>query len=442
VRELNRYDNLLFNLCNEPWFYNQEKPGFASPASAAAKAWIQRASEWVRSEEANLPKKHLVSVDLMNQGSRLAPAELGGVFRDIDVFNVHYDANADIVRENPGLDRALAFNETGFNGTPDECYRTQGWRFLLSGGALYGNLDLSFTVGHEDGTAIPRFSTGTYDAGGSANLRRQLRILLDFMQVLPLGRMRPDNSVVVGGADSWCALASPAEAFAIWFPGDGPVEPLINLPAGEWTYEWVDILTGAITAQVASHSAWVAKVHGERHGGGVALRITRRAEGPVPGRRIAQEGSAGATVDPRPAAQANGPTEPGAGLDRALHAMQQEAAQRHIGGVAVVAYFQGREPNAWTSRMSAVGRYKDSPSAGQAGANLLAIAYAKASEMADTLKDSGNAGRPAMTGEVGWKGGVVSPWNGGYLIAAFSGGKSEDDVEVSRAGVAAATAGP
>jgi hypothetical protein len=199
----------------------------------------------------------------------------------------------------------------------------------------------------------------------------------------------------------------------------------------------VDILTGAVTTQAASHRTWVAKVRGERRGGGVALRITRSSPDATPGPRVAQEGSAG-LADPTSKA----PVDPGVGLDRALHAMREAAGQRHIGGVAVVAYFRGRTPDAWISRMSVVGRYKDAPSAGQAGANLLAIAYAKASEMADTLQDSGNAGRPTMTGEVGWKGGVVSVWNGGFLIAAFSGGKSEDDVEVSRAGIAAATAEP
>jgi hypothetical protein len=56
--------------------------------------------------------------------------------------------------------------------------------------------------------------------------------------------------------------------------------------------------------------------------------------------------------------------------------------------------------------------------------------------MADTLKDSGSQVRPPMTGEFGWQGGVIAHGEAGYLIAAFSGGKSEDDLEVSRAGLA------
>jgi len=122
--------------------------------------------------------------------------------------------------------------------------------------------------------------------------------------------------------------------------------------------------------------------------------------------------------------------------DAALAAMKQRAAELKIGGVAVVAYAQGDTIQGWTSKMAVVGRMKDAPSATEKGNNLLGIAYAKAAEMADTLENSGTAKRPPMTGEFGWQGGVVVRTKTGYAIVAFSGGKSEDDVEVSRAGLA------
>jgi len=116
--------------------------------------------------------------------------------------------------------------------------------------------------------------------------------------------------------------------------------------------------------------------------------------------------------------------------------MKQRAAELNIGGVAVVAYAPGYTIQAWTSRMAVVGRMKDPPSATSKGNNLLGIAYAKAAEMADTIQDSGTSNRPPMTGEFGWQGGVVAHGKTGYIIVAFSGGKSEDDVQVSRAGLA------
>ncbi len=120
----------------------------------------------------------------------------------------------------------------------------------------------------------------------------------------------------------------------------------------------------------------------------------------------------------------------------ALTDMRRRAQELGIGGVAVVAYFEGSPIDSWVSRMSVVGRYKDAPTSKDPGANLLAVVYSKAAEMADTLKDSGSEVRPTLTGEVGWPGGVIARGRHGYLIAAFSGGEDKDDLQVSRAGLA------
>jgi len=142
-----------------------------------------------------------------------------------------------------------------------------------------------------------------------------------------------------------------------------------------------------------------------------------------------------AKMDP---AFVNGPPQfnPFDGLaNSALMAMKKRADELGIGGVAVVAYFPGDKIQYWSSKMLVIGRMRDEPSDTNKGANLIGIAYAKAVEMADTLKNSGSQVRPPMTGELGWQGGVIVRGKNGYLIAAFSGGKSEDDVKVSTAGV-------
>jgi hypothetical protein len=119
----------------------------------------------------------------------------------------------------------------------------------------------------------------------------------------------------------------------------------------------------------------------------------------------------------------------------ALEAMKQRAAELKVSGVAVVSYAQGDSIQGWTSKMAVVGRMKDPQTATEKGNNLLGIAYAKSAEMADTLQNSGTAKRPPMTGEFGWQGGVMAKTKTGYAIVAFSGGKSEDDVQVSQAGL-------
>ena len=121
---------------------------------------------------------------------------------------------------------------------------------------------------------------------------------------------------------------------------------------------------------------------------------------------------------------------------RAIAAMRARAAQLNITGVAVVSYAPGDTVQGWLSKMAVVGRMKDAPTATTKGNNLIGIAYAKSAEMADTLQNSGTASRPPMTGEFGWQGGVTGQGKTGRIIVAFSGGKSEDDVQVSRAGLA------
>jgi len=122
--------------------------------------------------------------------------------------------------------------------------------------------------------------------------------------------------------------------------------------------------------------------------------------------------------------------------DKALQAMKRRAEELHIKGVAVVACSEGDTVQSWSSKMVVVGYLSSPPSKNDPnGANLLGIAYTKAAEMADTLKDSGSHVRPPKTGEYGWQGGVVTRGKTGVLIAAFSGGPSEDDVKVSKAGL-------
>jgi hypothetical protein len=119
----------------------------------------------------------------------------------------------------------------------------------------------------------------------------------------------------------------------------------------------------------------------------------------------------------------------------ALTAMKARADELHISGVAVVAFAEGDIVASWSSKMLVVGSMTKAPSPTDKGSNLLGIAYAKAAEMASTLRDSGSGVRAPFTGEFGWQGGVVAKGKTGTLIVAFSGGRSEDDVKVSRAGL-------
>jgi hypothetical protein len=115
--------------------------------------------------------------------------------------------------------------------------------------------------------------------------------------------------------------------------------------------------------------------------------------------------------------------------------MKKRAEELNIKGFALVAFAQGDTVNSWTSKMVVVGNLTTAPGPNSKGNNLLGIAYSKAAEMADTLKDSGSKIRPTMQGENGYQGGLVTKTKTRILIAAFSGGPSEDDLKVSHTGL-------
>ena len=124
-------------------------------------------------------------------------------------------------------------------------------------------------------------------------------------------------------------------------------------------------------------------------------------------------------------------------LESAAALMKQEAALVKIQGAAVVAYVENAESGEWRSAVRTVGNWVEAPKKeGARGANLVAIAYAKAAEALRTKKNSGASGAKPLVGENGWMGAAVEPFRGGYVIAAFSGGPSKIDLEVSKKGIA------
>ena len=115
--------------------------------------------------------------------------------------------------------------------------------------------------------------------------------------------------------------------------------------------------------------------------------------------------------------------------DKALSIIEQEAQKISIKGTAVIAFIPGEKTDRWTSKMKVIGFFTNDNS------NTLGVAYTKMAEMADTFKDSGSNSRKVLTGETGWQGGAVKKVEGGYILAAFSGAKGEEDYAVATAGL-------
>ena len=161
------FDNVYIEICNEPY------------ATQVPDDWQRRMTTVAADAVAKLPQPVLLSQNVSNQGKRVVDPHPA-----ISIFNFHYATPPDTIAWNAHLRRLIGDNETGFRGTADLAYRTEGWDFILAGGGLYNNLDYSFTVGHEDGTfAFP----STQPGGGGVALRRQLGVPRRFMDRFDLG---------------------------------------------------------------------------------------------------------------------------------------------------------------------------------------------------------------------------------------------------------------
>jgi hypothetical protein len=178
----------------------------------------------------------------------------------VSIFNFHYSRPPESVAMNYALDRAIGMNETGFDGSADATYRTQGWDFIMAGGALYNNLDYSFAIGHERGDFHYDDKT---PGGGSVDLRRQLGVLIEFLKRLDLVHMKPASGIVEAGlaeGGSARVLALAGKSYAVYLhhgrvvkgakPGyqvDGAsrtTKLTMQIPQGRYTVEWLSPKSG------------------------------------------------------------------------------------------------------------------------------------------------------------------------------------------------------
>ena len=270
LRELNGYDSLYFEVCNEPYF------------GGVTTAWQHRIIETIVEAEKPLLHKHLISLNIANGRKRVVKPHPA-----VSIFNFHYCVPPDTVAMNYRLGKVIGENETGFRGRHDVLYRTEGWDFLIAGGGLYNNLDYSFTPPHPDGTFLKYRSPG----GGSPALRKQLGILKRFLERFDFVWMKPDAKAVRSVSDklSARALSEPGKAYAVYLHVPLPNKPkriedhlregveatlVLVLPQGSYRAEWVDTRTGATAGtETFDHGGGDKQLRSPAFADDIALRI-------------------------------------------------------------------------------------------------------------------------------------------------------------------------
>ncbi len=251
VAELNGFDNVFYEIQNEPWADDgvkvmrtlrtldpQPKEGdwykWAEMASPESLEWQKLIAETIVGKEKALPKKHLIAQNYTN-----FMHSLDTVDPNVSILNFHY-VWPEAVWLNYGWNRPVCFDESGFAGSADSTYLRQAWQFMLAGGALFNNLDYSFYVGKEDGSG-----NNTAPGGGSANLRKQLTYLRAFIESVDFVKMQPDFNVVnLSPGLQVQAISQPGNQYAMVFTGVASKWIKLNLPKGKYNYEFISPYTG------------------------------------------------------------------------------------------------------------------------------------------------------------------------------------------------------
>jgi len=255
VKELRNFDNVYYEICNEPYF------------GGVTLDWQNHIAETIVKAEAKFIRKHLIAQNIANKSEKVVKPN-----PNVSIFNFHYAKPPKTVTENYGLNKVIGDDETGFAGSEPKPYRLEGWDFIIVGGAVYDNLDYSFTVGHEDGTAEINAPGG----GGSA-LHKQLEILKDFINGFDFIKMKPDNSVIKGGIPDKAtarALAHAGRSYAIYINGGNEVKLILELPKGTYRAEWVNTKTGRIDkTETFQHGNGNRTLSSSKYIDDIALRI-------------------------------------------------------------------------------------------------------------------------------------------------------------------------
>lgn len=224
VTELNRYDNVYYEIINEPYSRHDH---------TAYEAWQAHIARIIQQTEAGLPNRHLIAMNVNNRCMRIvSPPD------EVSIFNFHY-ALPEAVAWNYHLGRVIADDETGFAGQSASPYRIEAWQFMLSGGGVFSHLDYSYTVKHPDGSAPIRAETPGY---GGDDLRRQIAYLKRLLEEVEVWNLQPCNEIL-----AWCAgdvriraMGKPGSRYLLHIAqGDPQTTVMLGIPAGTYRARWL-----------------------------------------------------------------------------------------------------------------------------------------------------------------------------------------------------------
>ena len=266
LTELNGFDHVYYELCDEPYCSG------ASPRDTAA--WQNHLLDVAAETMRKLPRQQLLAVNYANVYTLVEETHPA-----VSVLNFHYSYPPAVVPLNWHLNKPICFDETGGSGGINLLERRrEAWAFLLSGGAVYNNLDPSFATDDPTGSGKIQQPDGRFDG---RTLRRQLRVLREFMDSLDFVHLRPDrNAAAIPPHPGACyALVNPDETVAVYVTSPRKElrsQVLLDLPKGNWRADWLHPATGEWEPpQFIEHPGGGLAVDGPGFDQDIALRVRR-----------------------------------------------------------------------------------------------------------------------------------------------------------------------
>jgi hypothetical protein len=255
VTELNEYDNLIYDICDEPSLQGLPDGSIIINPDSLILPWINLMSEGYLQAEESLPEKHLLgqtvqnlSPDLSNESwCRWLAAEYTKTAEK--ALNLNYKDNKPIIN----VESNYFGSSLTKNAYTVDAVRIEGWWFMLGGGAGNINLNGEYYSGHETGG----LNTQNY-------IVPQRKVLREFMYSLDFTRMSRFTDYSGTPPDAFSnALAENGKQYALYLfhgayegewgahfmlkPGNWHDTLTLNgIPAGAYFVEWIDPVSGAV----------------------------------------------------------------------------------------------------------------------------------------------------------------------------------------------------
>jgi hypothetical protein len=253
--ELNDYDNLIYDICDEPSLQGLEDGNITVRSDSVITPWINLMKDAFLEAEAKLPKKHILGQTVQNLSPDLSDKKWNDWLPCEYISPAEKALKTDYIRNKPIVDV-----ETNFYGTSltksaytPESVRLEGWWFMLSGGAGMINLNGKFYRGNETGDMLTQ-----------TQIVPQKKVLIEFINRLDLNGLKQFDGFITSTAGvSSCGIAETGKQYAFYLfhaspdkewgcsfvpsPGKYTDKLTINsVPSGSYLAEWIDPVSGFV----------------------------------------------------------------------------------------------------------------------------------------------------------------------------------------------------